>query len=149
MLNGVVSGYWSLSLPVMANLYRFGRTLLSDQPGNINNASYLFDKSAFFTAKAMNIAIPGGPKFEPLYRTCICLTKTGTSPMILVKLSSVPSSIPIATASPHISHPVSNIYQSIFNPPAGDHLYHFNPVPAQDTSSNTPRETGEGDDQRA
>lgn len=23
---------------------------------------------AFFTAKALNLAIPGGPKFEPLYR---------------------------------------------------------------------------------
>ncbi|CAM9551729.1 unnamed protein product [Heterosigma akashiwo] len=29
---------------------------------------YLFDKKAFFTAKALNCAIPGGPKFEPLYR---------------------------------------------------------------------------------
>jgi pre-mRNA-processing factor 8 len=50
----------------MANLYRLGRTLLSDQPDS--NASYLFDKNAFFTAKALNMAIPGGPKFEPLYR---------------------------------------------------------------------------------
>jgi pre-mRNA-processing factor 8 len=50
----------------MANLYRLGRTLLSDQPDP--NASYLFDKKAFFTAKALNMAIPGGPKFEPLYR---------------------------------------------------------------------------------
>ncbi|KAF8194228.1 NUC071 domain-containing protein [Pholiota molesta] len=33
-----------------------------------HNASYLFDKKAFFTAKALNMAIPGGPKFEPLYR---------------------------------------------------------------------------------
>ena len=30
--------------------------------------SYLFDKSSFFTAKALNVAIPGSPKFEPLYR---------------------------------------------------------------------------------
>ena len=50
----------------MANLYRIGRTLLSDQPDS--NASYLFDKNAFFAAKALNMAIPGGPKFEPLYR---------------------------------------------------------------------------------
>ncbi|KIM72136.1 hypothetical protein PILCRDRAFT_16417 [Piloderma croceum F 1598] len=65
-VNGSSYKYWSLSLPVMANLYRFGRTLLSDQPDN--NASYLFDKNAFFTVKALNMAIPGGPKFEPLYR---------------------------------------------------------------------------------
>jgi len=50
----------------MANLYRLGRTLLSDHTDT--NASYLFDKKAFFTAKALNMAIPGGPKFEPLYR---------------------------------------------------------------------------------
>jgi pre-mRNA-processing factor 8 len=28
----------------------------------------LFDKKSFYTAKALNMAIPGGPKFEPLYR---------------------------------------------------------------------------------
>ncbi|CAN0463785.1 unnamed protein product, partial [Discosporangium mesarthrocarpum] len=32
------------------------------------NYWYLFDKKAFFTAKALNVAMPGGPKFEPLYR---------------------------------------------------------------------------------
>ena len=51
----------------MANLYRLGRTLLSDHMDI--NASYLFDKNLSFTAtKALNMAIPGGPKFEPLYR---------------------------------------------------------------------------------
>lgn len=65
-VNGSSYKYWSLSLPEMANLYRLGRTLLSDQADK--NASYLFDKKAFFTAKALNMAIPGGPKFEPLYR---------------------------------------------------------------------------------
>lgn len=65
-VNGPSYKYWQLSLPVMANLYRLGRTLLSDHTDN--NASYLFDKKAFFTAKALNMAIPGGPKFEPLYR---------------------------------------------------------------------------------
>ena len=58
--------YWSRTLPVMANLYHLGRTLLSRTPDNI--ASYLFDKNSFFTAKALNMAIPGGLKFEPLYR---------------------------------------------------------------------------------
>ncbi|KAG2116792.1 NUC071 domain-containing protein [Suillus clintonianus] len=65
-VNGPSYRYWQLSLPVMAILYRLGRTLLSDQPDS--NASYLFDKKSFFTAKALNLAIPGGPKFEPLYR---------------------------------------------------------------------------------
>ena len=31
-VNGPSYKFWNLSLPVMANLYRFGRTLLSDQP---------------------------------------------------------------------------------------------------------------------
>jgi len=48
----------------MANLYWLGGTLLSDQPDN--NTSYLFDKKSFFTAKALSVAIPDGPKFEPL-----------------------------------------------------------------------------------
>ncbi|KAF7291692.1 Pre-mrna-processing-splicing factor 8 [Mycena chlorophos] len=65
-VNGSSYKYWNLSLPVMANLYRMGRTLLSDHGDK--NSAYLFDKKAFFTAKALNMAIPGGPKFEPLYR---------------------------------------------------------------------------------
>ena len=65
-VNGPSYKYRSLSLPVMANLYRLGRTLLSDHTDI--NASHLFDNSSFFTAKALNMAIPGGPKFEPLYR---------------------------------------------------------------------------------
>lgn len=32
------------------------------------NYFYLFDLKSFFTAKALNMAIPGGPKYEPLYR---------------------------------------------------------------------------------
>jgi pre-mRNA-processing factor 8 len=40
--------------------------LLSDL--NYSNFAYLFDKKSFYTAKALNMAIPGGPKFEPLFR---------------------------------------------------------------------------------
>lgn len=58
----------TLALPVIANRYRLGRTLLSDHTDHTDsNASYLFDKKSFFTAKALNLAMPGGPKFEPLY----------------------------------------------------------------------------------
>lgn len=32
------------------------------------NYYYLFDKKSLYTAKALNMAIPGGPKFEPLFR---------------------------------------------------------------------------------
>jgi pre-mRNA-processing factor 8 len=50
----------------MANLHRLGNQLLTDL--NDPNFKYLFDKQSFYTAKALNMAIPGGPKFEPLYR---------------------------------------------------------------------------------
>ncbi|CAF1930862.1 unnamed protein product [Brassica oleracea] len=58
---------WNLSLPIMATPHRLAGQLLSD---NIidRNYFYLFDKESFFTAKALNMCIPGGPKFEPLYR---------------------------------------------------------------------------------
>jgi pre-mRNA-processing factor 8 len=48
-VNGPSYKYFHLSLPQMANLYRIGRQLLSDYSDN--NAFYLFDKKAFFTAK--------------------------------------------------------------------------------------------------
>jgi pre-mRNA-processing factor 8 len=32
------------------------------------NYFYLFDLNSFITAKSLNMAIPGGPKFEPLSR---------------------------------------------------------------------------------
>ncbi|KAK8864279.1 pre-mRNA-processing-splicing factor 8 [Kwoniella newhampshirensis] len=65
-VNGSSYRYFQLTLPQLSNLYRIGRQLLSDYSDN--NAFYLFDKKSFFTAKALNIALPGGPKFEPLYR---------------------------------------------------------------------------------
>ena len=50
----------------MANLYRISNQLLSDIYDK--NYYHLFDLESFYTAKALNLAIPGGPKFEPLYR---------------------------------------------------------------------------------
>ena len=50
----------------MAILYRLGNQLLTDLVDD--NYFYLFDLKSFFTAKALNLAIPGGPKFEPLVR---------------------------------------------------------------------------------
>ncbi|KAF9434505.1 Pre-mRNA-processing-splicing factor 8 [Entomortierella beljakovae] len=57
---------WQLDLGQMSNLYRIAKQLMSDLTDK--NYFYLFDKPSFFTAKALNVAIPGGPKFEPLYR---------------------------------------------------------------------------------
>ena len=65
-INGPTYKKWTLDLPIMSNLYRLAHQLLSDL--NDKNYFYLFDKASFFTAKALNCAIPGGPKFEPLYK---------------------------------------------------------------------------------
>ena len=47
-------------------VFRLAGQLISDLLDS--NYWYLFDKKSFFTAKALNVAIPGGPKFEPLFR---------------------------------------------------------------------------------
>lgn len=65
-MNGPSYRRWQLPIEVMGNLYRLANQLLSDIVDK--NYYYLFDKKSFFTAKALNLAIPGGPKFEPLYR---------------------------------------------------------------------------------
>ncbi|KAK9243644.1 NUC071 domain-containing protein [Lipomyces tetrasporus] len=57
---------WALDLPQMATLHRLAHSLLSDITDS--NYFYMFDKKSFFTAKALNVAIPGGPKFEKLYK---------------------------------------------------------------------------------
>ena len=66
MVKGPSYRNWRMTLPVMANLHRLANQLLSDLVDK--NYFYLFDKKSFYTAKALNVAIPGGPKFEPLYR---------------------------------------------------------------------------------
>jgi pre-mRNA-processing factor 8 len=65
-VNGPSYKTWSLSMPIMANLQRLANQLLSDLYDK--NYFHLFDLDSFYTAKALNLAIPGGPKFEPLYR---------------------------------------------------------------------------------
>lgn len=65
-VNGPSYKRWRLDLPIMSTLYRLAGQLLSDLTDK--NYFYLFDDNSFFTSKALNCAIPGGPKFEPLYR---------------------------------------------------------------------------------
>lgn len=65
-VNGKTYKKWRLSVPIMSNLYRLASQLLSDIVDK--NYYYLFEEKAFYTSKALNIAIPGGPKFEPLFR---------------------------------------------------------------------------------
>jgi pre-mRNA-processing factor 8 len=65
-VNGPSYKKWRLGTPIMENLYRLAAPLVSTQKDK--NYWYLFNKDHFLTAKALNVAIPGGPKFEPLYR---------------------------------------------------------------------------------
>jgi pre-mRNA-processing factor 8 len=70
-INGSSYRKWRLNVPIMANLYRLAGQLMSDLLDR--NYWYLFQRESFFTAKALNLAIPGGPKFEPLYRDSVGL----------------------------------------------------------------------------
>ena len=65
-VNGPSYRSWNLTLPQMATLYRLSNQLLSDVVDK--NYFHMFDRESFFTAKALNVAIPGGPRFEPLYK---------------------------------------------------------------------------------
>lgn len=65
-MNGTTYRRWQFTLPMMSTLYRLANQLLTDLVDR--NYFYLFDLKAFFTSKALNMAIPGGPKFEPLVR---------------------------------------------------------------------------------
>ncbi|XXH04822.1 hypothetical protein Hte_011244 [Hypoxylon texense] len=65
-VNGPSYKQWNLTLPQMAALHRLSRPLLSEMVDQ--NYFYLFDLKGFLTAKALNVALPGGPRFEPLYK---------------------------------------------------------------------------------
>ncbi|POR39702.1 Pre-mRNA-splicing factor spp42 [Tolypocladium paradoxum] len=65
-VNGPSYKAWNLTLPQMAALFRLSRPLVSDVVDK--NYFYLFDLKSFLTAKALNVALPGGPRFEPLYK---------------------------------------------------------------------------------
>jgi len=65
-VNGASYKEWRLSTSIMAQLHNLAEPLLN--PHTDLNHRYLFDTPYFLTAKALNVAIPGGPKFEPLFR---------------------------------------------------------------------------------
>ncbi|KAI9670175.1 MAG: pre-mRNA-splicing factor 8 [Alyxoria varia] len=65
-VNGPSYKKWNLDLRQMANLHRLSHQLISDVVDK--NYFHMFDLNSFFTAKALNVAIPGGPRFEPLYK---------------------------------------------------------------------------------
>lgn len=67
LVNGPSYKRWHLTVEIMSVLHRLAGQILSDLRMD-PNYSYLFDLPSFFTSKALNAAIPGGPKYEPLFR---------------------------------------------------------------------------------
>lgn len=65
-INGSTYRRWNFNVPMMSTLYRLANQLLSDLTDK--NYFYMFDLKSLLTAKSLNMALPGGPKFEPLYR---------------------------------------------------------------------------------
>ena len=65
-VDGKYSNY-KMTLSQQAVLHRLSSQIV---PENLNaaNTRYLFDLKSLHTAKALNVAIPGGPRFEPLFR---------------------------------------------------------------------------------
>lgn len=66
-VNGESYKRYNLKVNMLSNLHRLSTPLNNDEQLD-PNYYYLFDRESFFTAKALNIALPGGPKFEPLYK---------------------------------------------------------------------------------
>jgi len=65
-VNGPSYKEWNMTIQQMATLHRLSNPLLSDITDQ--NYFHLFEMPSFATAKALNVAIPGGPRFEPLYK---------------------------------------------------------------------------------
>lgn len=65
-INGSTYRRWNFNVPMMSTLFRLANQLISDLTDK--NYFYMFDINSFLTAKALNMALPGGPKFEPLFR---------------------------------------------------------------------------------
>lgn len=74
--NGPSYKNWHLSIAIMANLYRLSNQLLTDITDQ--NYFYLFDKKSFFTAKALNVAIPA-VRSTSRWTATWRWTRTGTS----------------------------------------------------------------------
>lgn len=66
---------WRLNVKQLSTLYRLATPLVNNVSETAqlvdyknNNSNFMFRLEEFKTAKALNVAIPGGPKFEPLFK---------------------------------------------------------------------------------
>ncbi|CAI5756086.1 unnamed protein product [Candida verbasci] len=64
VINGSSYRSWSLNLQTMNQLYTISRPLME-------GTNEKFEEKALFTAKSLNLALPGGPKFEVLHKESI------------------------------------------------------------------------------
>lgn len=59
-------------MSILARLYRLAAPLVDrdddDGAGVNDDRDHLFDLESFLIAKALNVAVPSGPRFEPLFR---------------------------------------------------------------------------------
>ncbi|KAG7195924.1 pre-mRNA-splicing factor 8 [Scheffersomyces spartinae] len=67
IVNGDSYKTWNLDIERMSTLYKISKPLTAEAGHNSNN-HYLYEKNAFLTSKSLNSALPGGPKFEPLFK---------------------------------------------------------------------------------
>ena len=59
-------GRWFFSIEIMSTLYRLSKCIL-DEHAIDPNWYFLWDMKSFYTAKALHVAIPRAPRFEPLH----------------------------------------------------------------------------------
>ncbi|RLV89289.1 Pre-mRNA-splicing factor 8 [Spathaspora sp. JA1] len=62
VVNGESYRNWNLDTETMYKLYQTSKPIIEEAA-----PPYLFDNNAFITAKSLNVALPGGPKFEPRF----------------------------------------------------------------------------------
>ncbi|KAI5957199.1 PRP8 [Candida jiufengensis] len=61
VVNGESYKSWNLDADTMHKLYEISKPLL-------DTTDHPYDTNELFTAKSLNVSIPGGPKFEPLFQ---------------------------------------------------------------------------------
>lgn len=65
-VNGDSYKWWNLEVKTMYDLYKLSKPVLPEITDS--NYFYLYDSNSLQTAKSLNVALPGGPKFEPLFK---------------------------------------------------------------------------------
>ncbi|OVF08136.1 putative U4/U6-U5 snRNP complex subunit [Clavispora lusitaniae] len=123
VVNGDSYKSWNLDVATMATLYKLAQPLLP----HVTDANYyyLFNKEAFFTAKSLNMVVPGGPKFEPLFK----IDRDKEDYTEFNSLDRIIFRVPIRTeyriAYPHLYNSfVKNVHPCWFHDPINNFVVH-------------------------